>query len=128
MPQTKPIIIGTRGSDLALWQANFVRKELEQRGHQIQIQIIKTQGDKIQDLSFDKMESFYTLSFQGKNIGQVSLSVPGEHNVLNSLAAAAIGFELGIDPIKIISGINSYEGVRRRFEIKGAIILSAMLI
>jgi hydroxymethylbilane synthase len=56
MPQTKPIIIGTRGSDLALWQANFVRKELEQRGHQIQIQIIKTQGDKIQDLSFDKME------------------------------------------------------------------------
>ena len=72
-------------------------------------------------LSFDKMESFYTLSYQGKNIGQVSLSVPGEHNVLNSLAAAAIGFELGIDPIKIISGINSYEGVRRRFEIKVSI-------
>ena len=83
---------------------------------------IKSNADvTASNLSFDKMESFYTLSFQGKNIGQVSLSVPGEHNVLNSLAAAAIGFELGVDPSKIISGINSYEGVRRRFEIKGAI-------
>ena len=62
MPQTKPIIIGTRGSDLALWQANFVRKELEQRGHEVHIEIIKAQGDKIQDLSFDKMEGkgFFT--------------------------------------------------------------------
>ena len=62
MPQTNPIIIGTRGSDLALWQANFVRKELENRGHEVQIEIIKTQGDKIQDLSFDKMEGkgFFT--------------------------------------------------------------------
>ena len=62
MPQTKPIIIGTRGSDLALWQANFVRRELEHRGHEVHIEIIKTQGDKIQDLSFDKMEGkgFFT--------------------------------------------------------------------
>ena len=62
MPQTNPIIIGTRGSDLALWQANFVRKELEHRGHEVHIEIIKTQGDKIQDLSFDKMEGkgFFT--------------------------------------------------------------------
>lgn len=56
MPLTKPIKIGTRGSDLALWQANFVREELEKRGHEVEITIIKTQGDKIQHLSFDKME------------------------------------------------------------------------
>ena len=45
-----------------MWQANFVRKELENRGHEVQIEIIKTQGDKIQDLSFDKMEGkgFFT--------------------------------------------------------------------
>lgn len=72
-------------------------------------------------ISFDKNESFYTLSHQGKNIGQVSLSVPGEHNIFNSLAAAAIGFELGINPDIIISGLESYQGVRRRFEIKGTI-------
>ncbi len=62
MPQTKPIIIGTRGSDLALWQANFVRKELERIGHKVHIEIITTQGDKVQDLGFDKMEGkgFFT--------------------------------------------------------------------
>ena len=62
MPRTNSIIIGTRGSDLALWQANFVRKELETRGHHVHIQIIKTQGDHFQDLSFDKMEGkgFFT--------------------------------------------------------------------
>ena len=62
MRRTNSIIIGTRGSDLALWQANFVRKELETRGHHVHIQIIKTQGDHFQDLSFDKMEGkgFFT--------------------------------------------------------------------
>ncbi len=62
MRQTNSIIIGTRGSDLALWQANFVRKELETRGHHVHIQIIKTQGDQLQELSFDKMEGkgFFT--------------------------------------------------------------------
>lgn len=62
MPRTNSIIIGTRGSDLALWQANFVRRELETRGHHVHIEIIKTQGDHFQDLSFDKMEGkgFFT--------------------------------------------------------------------
>ena len=62
MPRTNSIIIGTRGSKLALWQANFVRKELETRGHHVHIEIIKTQGDHFQDLSFDKMEGkgFFT--------------------------------------------------------------------
>lgn len=56
------IKIGTRGSDLALWQANFVRVELEKLGYIVEINIIQTQGDKIQDLSFDKLEGkgFFT--------------------------------------------------------------------
>jgi hydroxymethylbilane synthase len=56
------IRIGSRGSDLALWQANYVKSELEQLGHQIEITVIKTQGDRIQHLSFDKLEGkgFFT--------------------------------------------------------------------
>lgn len=56
------IKIGTRGSDLALWQANFVKSELEKLGCEVEINIIKTQGDKIQNLSFDKLEGkgFFT--------------------------------------------------------------------
>lgn len=56
------ITIGSRGSDLALWQANFVKDALEKLGHNVLIKIIVTKGDKIQDLSFDKIEGkgFFT--------------------------------------------------------------------
>jgi hydroxymethylbilane synthase len=59
---SKSIIIGTRGSDLALWQANFVKSELERLGHSVELVIIKTTGDQIQHLSFDKIEGkgFFT--------------------------------------------------------------------
>lgn len=56
------IVIGSRGSDLALWQANYIKDLLEKEGQKVRIQIIKTQGDIIQHLSFDKMEGkgFFT--------------------------------------------------------------------
>jgi len=56
------LIIGTRGSDLALWQANFVKEKLATIGIDSEIKTIKTQGDNVQDLSFDKMEGkgFFT--------------------------------------------------------------------
>jgi hydroxymethylbilane synthase len=47
----RPIIIGTRGSDLALWQANFVKDCLEAVGVKADLKIIKTQGDRILNLS-----------------------------------------------------------------------------
>ncbi len=57
---SKKIRIGTRGSDLALWQANHVASLLGKEN--TEIIIIKTQGDKIQNVSFDKMEGkgFFT--------------------------------------------------------------------
>lgn len=58
----KNVVIGSRGSDLALWQANHVKNQLKEMGVDADIKIIKTQGDKIQHLSFDKMEGkgFFT--------------------------------------------------------------------
>lgn len=58
-----PIIrIGSRGSDLALWQSKFVQKKLKELGVETEIKIIKTQGDKVQHLSLDKLEGkgFFT--------------------------------------------------------------------
>ena len=43
------ITIGSRGSSLALWQANWVRDRLESAGHEVAIRIIKTSGDKLQN-------------------------------------------------------------------------------
>ena len=51
------IIIGSRGSELALWQANFVKKELEKKNKDVfvEIKIIKTTGDKILDVALSKI-------------------------------------------------------------------------
>jgi hydroxymethylbilane synthase len=60
----RKIIIGTRGSDLALWQANYTKNLLEEKGHAVEIKIIETQGDRSQqwNTSFDKLEGkgFFT--------------------------------------------------------------------
>jgi hydroxymethylbilane synthase len=51
------VIIGSRGSELALWQANFVKRELEKKNKNvsIEIKIIKTKGDKILDVALSKI-------------------------------------------------------------------------
>ena len=43
--------IGSRGSQLALWQANHIKALLEQHGHYVEIEIIKTTGDRITDVA-----------------------------------------------------------------------------
>ena len=57
MALKQKIIIGSRGSELALWQANFIKKELERKHKNIvfDIKIIKTKGDKIIDVALSKI-------------------------------------------------------------------------
>jgi len=47
--------IGSRGSQLALWQANHIATRLRERGHEIDIQVIHTTGDKITDVALAKV-------------------------------------------------------------------------
>jgi len=49
--------IGSRGSQLALWQANHIAELLRQRGHEIEIEIIHTTGDKVTDVALAKVGS-----------------------------------------------------------------------
>ncbi len=48
------------------------------------------------------------------------LTMPGEHMLLNAVAALAAGVELGVDPAVLAAGLAGFGGVRRRFELKGA--------
>jgi hydroxymethylbilane synthase len=50
-----PLVIASRGSQLALWQARWVAAELTALGHQCRIEIIKTTGDKITDVPLSKV-------------------------------------------------------------------------
>ncbi len=49
--KAKKLRIGSRGSQLALWQANHISTLLRERGHEVEIEIIHTTGDKITDVA-----------------------------------------------------------------------------
>lgn len=57
--------------------------------------------------------------FHGEKKGQISLQVPGEHNIKNALAACAAADALGISMEKIVGGLKEYRGTNRRFQKKG---------
>lgn len=61
----------------------------------------------------------YTLMHKTENLGTVSLSVPGKHNVSNSLAAIALCLNLGLPLDVIKKGLLQFGGTKRRFEYKG---------
>lgn len=71
-------IIGTRGSDLALWQANHVAGKLNNAGYKTEIKVIKTQGDNILNLRLDKLEGkgFFTKELEEHLLaGEIDMAV-----------------------------------------------------
>jgi UDP-N-acetylmuramate--alanine ligase len=67
---------------------------------------------------FHENHSTYTAWFGENPLGEITLQLPGIHNVRNSLAALTVGLELEIPFQDIKSGLESFTGVHRRFEIK----------
>jgi len=62
-----------------------------------------------------------SISNTGKKLGELQLSLPGEHNLLNSLAAFVAATAVGAAEDKLIIGLKSFTGTRRRFELKGEV-------
>lgn len=71
------------------------------------------------ELVIDGPQSRFVLCREGTALGHVELQIPGRHNVLNSLAAAALAFAAGAKPQAICEALSRFTGVRRRFEIIG---------
>ena len=71
-----------------------------------------------QNISFDENKTFFDFFYKQEKISNITLSVPGYHNVYNALSSIAICRELNI-PIKTITkSLLQFKGVRRRFDIK----------
>ena len=80
-----------------------------------------TAGDwTAEDISFDAAGfGRYTACYKGEKQAEIKLSIPGLHNVYNSLAAFALAKVYGLDTDAIVKGIDNYKGVDRRFQHKG---------
>ena len=72
------------------------------------------------EVRYDKQfGSIYQARLMGEPVGEVSLRVPGLHNIYNSLAAIAIGLELEVPFETITKALSEFTGVNRRFQFKG---------
>ncbi len=122
------IVIGSRGSDLALWQARYVKKRLSELGHNVTINIIKTQGDAIQHLSFDKLEGkgFFTKEIEAALLdGSIDLAVHShkdlETNPPEGLIIAAVSERA--DPADILLVRESAVDINKKWGLmEGAIV------
>lgn len=93
---TEKLIIGSRGSDLALYQANFIKDVLiREHGCDVEIKIIHTAGDKIDNVSFDKMEGkgFFTKELEDSLLkNEIDLAV---HSLKDLMTSQPAGLKLG---------------------------------
>lgn len=74
---------------------------------------------RAENITYQPWKSDFDVSFQGEPLGHFELPAPGEHNVLNALAAIAVGLELDLAATTIQKGIAAYPGVERRFQLLG---------
>jgi len=72
----------------------------------------------------DGFHMHFELHLPEDNHIAVTLALPGRHNVLNALAAAAIGWQLGVKPATIASALGKFQGVGRRFNDLGTFTTS----
>jgi UDP-N-acetylmuramate--alanine ligase len=70
-----------------------------------------------------RMQNFHSSCrvYRGRKfLGNLCLRIPGRHNIVNALAAVAVGMELGLEFKKISRAIDSFIGVQRRFQVLGS--------
>jgi UDP-N-acetylmuramate--alanine ligase len=74
---------------------------------------------RARDISYNEGCARFTLTRGGIKVCDIALSVAGEHNIYNAIAAAAASLENGASPDAVRSGLAMFRGASRRFELKG---------
>ena len=69
------------------------------------------------NISIEGLKTYFNVFYHGKDLGRIRSGALGQHNVLNTLAAVAVGMELDLDFEVIANSLLQFEGVQRRFEI-----------
>ncbi|MFO8098100.1 MAG: hydroxymethylbilane synthase [Salinibacter sp.] len=126
-----PLRLGTRGSTLALWQANFVKSRLEAEGHRVAIETISTRGDEARDTAISDIgdEAVFTKELDHALLaGDIHLAVHSLKDIPSTVPegislAAVAGRE---NPLDAFVAHPSFEGTLADLP-EGAILATASL-
>jgi len=81
---------------------------------------LKGQADYTADsIVFSNFKSEFNVIEHNRILGKISMRISGTHNIYNSLAAVAVGIELGIGFEDIKEALEGFSGIERRFQVKG---------
>jgi UDP-N-acetylmuramate--alanine ligase len=106
---------------LFAYNANpFVRQVIKDRKNVITFGVSENSDYYADDISFDQDGNpSFAVMHGGEELTRIHLSVPGEHNLLNALAACACCHTLGVDVEMIASTLREFKGTQRRFDVMG---------
>ncbi len=76
---------------------------------------------KLDQISLTAQGSHARAVWKGSVVGTIELQVPGHHNLLNAAGTLALGLSLNLNPAALLSGLHSFQGAGRRFELKASI-------
>jgi UDP-N-acetylmuramate--alanine ligase len=90
------------------------------------VEVISYGVNETADLHIDQIELLTMGSraraiWKGKSVGHIELQVPGHHNLLNAAGVLATGLKLGFPSAELLTGLESFRGTGRRFEVKGTV-------
>ncbi len=90
------------------------------------IELISYGVSEVADLRIDQIElltlgSRARVIWKGKSVGQIELQVPGQHNLLNAAGVLATALKLGFPVAELLTGLATFRGTGRRFELKGTV-------
>jgi len=75
----------------------------------------------IDSIALQTMGSSARALWNGKTVGHIELQVPGHHNLLNAAGVLATGLKLGFSASDLLTGLATFRGTGRRFEVKGTV-------
>lgn len=90
------------------------------------IELISYGINESADLHIDQIELLTMGSraraiWKGRSVGHIELQVPGHHNLLNAAGVLATGLKLGFPVAELLTGLATFRGTGRRFELKGTV-------
>ena len=101
---------------------NNLLKRIQRTDLQIYLYGKGTSNDfRIDKIHLAPKGSSSVVSSTGRKVGELNLAVAGEHNLLNGLAAFAAASALEAAETKVLDGLASFTGTKRRFELKGEV-------
>ncbi|MCX5802195.1 MAG: UDP-N-acetylmuramate--L-alanine ligase [Proteobacteria bacterium] len=73
---------------------------------------------RAENINYKGVKTSFKVIYKGEDLGDIDLSLPGIHNVVNALAACGVGIELDIPFETIKEALKGFSGIQRRLEIK----------